>query len=194
MQDNIIRLPRPDTGGTVSVEEALHRRRSHRSFQSRALTLKQLSQLLWAATAAPSAGATYPLDIFVVAGARTVENFDAGVYQYLGEQSLGLHAEGDKRAALARAALGQEFVERAPVDLVIVATYERTTGRYGRRGQRYVNIEVGHVGQNIYLQAEALGLGTVAVGAFEDSAVSRVLELPSATVPLYIMPVGYVGV
>lgn len=190
MPDNVITLPRPETGGTVSVEEALHRRRSRRSFQPRALTLKQLSQLLWAAAASPSAGATYPLDIFVVAGIGCVDDLEAGVYQYLGEQSLGLHAEGDRRVSLARAALGQDFVANAPVSLVIAATYERTTSRYGKRGQRYVHIEVGHVGENVYLQAEALGLGTVAVGAFEDIAVSRVIELPSAMLPLYIMPVG----
>jgi len=194
MHDAIVPLPRPETGGTVSVEEALFRRRSHRSFQPKMLTLQQLSQLLWAASASPSAGATYPLDIFVVVGTKCVENLDAAVYQYLGEESLGLHAEGDRRDSLARAALGQDFVAKAPASIVIAATYERTTTRYGKRGQRYVHIEVGHVGQNVYLQAEALRLGTVAVGAFEDSAVARVLELPSAMLPLYIMPVGYVGV
>jgi SagB-type dehydrogenase family enzyme len=119
---------------------------------------------------------------------------EPAVYQYLGEYSLGLHAEGDRREPLARAALGQDFVAKAPVSIAVAATYERTTARYGGRGQRYVHIEVGHVGQNVYLQAEALGLGTVAVGAFEDAAVSRVLELPSAMLPLYIMPVGHVGV
>jgi SagB-type dehydrogenase family enzyme len=192
--ENVISLPRPETGGTVSVEEALHRRRSRRSFQPRALTLKHLSQLLWAAGAAPSAGATYPLDIFVVVGRSCVEKLEPGVYQYLGEQSLGLHAEGDQRVPLSRAAFRQDFVAQAPISLVIAATYERTTGRYGKRGQRYVDIEVGHVGENVYLQAEAIGLGTVAVGAFEDNAVARVVELPSSMIPLYIMPVGYVAV
>ena len=194
MQDSVITLPRPETGGTVSVQEAVHRRRSHRSFQPENLNLRHLSQLLWAASTGPSAGATYPLDIFAVVGNRCVENLEPAVYQYLGEHSLGLHADGDRREPLARAALGQHFVAKAPVSIVFAATYERTTARYGRRGQRYVHIEVGHVGQNVYLQAEALGLGTVAVGAFEDAAVSRVLELPSAMLPLYIMPVGYVGV
>jgi len=194
MQDGVIALPRAETGGAISVEEALHRRQSHRSFQPENLTLRQLSQLLWAASTGPSAGATYPIDIFAVVGARRVENLEPAIYQYLGEHSLGLHAEGDRREPLARAALGQDFVAKAPMSIVFAATYERTTARYGRRGQRYVHIEVGHAGQNVYLQAEALGLGTVAVGAFEDAAVSRVLELPSAMLPLYIMPVGHVGV
>jgi SagB-type dehydrogenase family enzyme len=194
MQDGVIALPRAETGGAISVEEAVYRRQSHRSFQPENLTLRQLSQLLWAASTGPSAGATYPIDIFVVVGTRCVENLEPAVYQYLGEHSLGLHAEGDRREPLARAALGQDFVAKAPMSIVFAATYERTTARYGRRGQRYVHIEVGHAGQNVYLQAEALGLGTVAVGAFEDAAVSRVLELPSAMLPLYIMPVGHVGV
>ena len=194
MSDNVITLPRPETGGNVSIEEALHRRRSRRSFQPRALTLKQLSQLLWAASSAPSAGATYPLDIFVVAGVECVKDLEPGIYHYLGEQSLGLHADGDRREALAQAALRQEFISNAPVSIVIAATYERTTSRYGTRGQRYVHIEVGHVGENVYFQAEAIGLGTVAVGAFEDNAVARVIELPSSMLPLYILPVGYVAV
>jgi SagB-type dehydrogenase family enzyme len=172
----------------------LHRRRSRRSFQPRALTLKQLSQLLWAASSAPSAGATYPLDIFVVAGIGCVQDFEPGVYHYLGEQSLGLHAEGDRRVSLAQAALRQEFISNAPISIVVAATYERTTSRYGKRGQQYVHMEAGHVGENVYFQAEALGLGTVAVGAFEDNAVARVIELPSSMLPLYILPVGYVAV
>jgi SagB-type dehydrogenase family enzyme len=193
MQDSVIKLPRPETGGKVSVEEALHRRRSRRTFQQRELTLRQVSQLLWAAAASPSAGATYPLDIFLVAGAGCVKDLEPGVYHYLGEQSLGLHAEGDRRESLARAALRQEFISNAPISLVVAATYERTTSRYGKRGQRYVHMEVGHVGENVYLQADALGLGTVAVGAFEDNAVARVIEMPSSMLPLYILPVGYVA-
>jgi SagB-type dehydrogenase family enzyme len=194
MSDSVITLPRPETGGTVSVEEALHHRRSRRSFQPRALTLKQLSQLLWAATAAPSAGATYPLDIFVVTGVECVKGLEPGVYHYLGEQSLGLHAEGDKRASLVQAAHRQEFISKAPISIVVAATYERTTSRYGKRGRQYVHMEAGHVGENVYLEAGALGLGTVAVGAFEDNAVARAIELPSSMFPLYILPVGYVAV
>ena len=94
------------------------------------------------------------------------------------------------RLELARAALDQEFIYEAPVDIVICAIYERTTLGYGNRGERYVHIEVGHAGQNIYLQAEALGLATVAIGAFNDEQVRQVLRLDRQTKPLYIMPVG----
>jgi SagB-type dehydrogenase family enzyme len=94
------------------------------------------------------------------------------------------------RLNLARAALGQEFVDEAPVDIVICAIYERTTRGYGARGERYVHMEVGHAGQNIYLQATALGLATVAIGAFHDEAVREVLKLEKQYRPLYIMPVG----
>jgi SagB-type dehydrogenase family enzyme len=93
---------------------------------------------------------------------------------------------------LAGASLNQNFIADAPLVIVIAAEYQRTTKRYGERGIRYVHIEVGHVGQNIYLQAESLGLGTLAVGAFYDEEVARVLNLPEAHEPLYVMPVGYV--
>ncbi len=161
----------------------------------------QLSQILWAAQgitnslrkrrAVPSAGATYPLEIFVVCGRNSVEGIDAGIYHYdLARHSLTQHHKGDARIELATAALDQEFIYEAPVDIVICAEYERTLSRYGHRGERYVHIEVGHAGQNIYLQATALGLATVAIGAFNDEQVSEVLRLDKQYKPLYIMPVG----
>lgn len=201
-QGKEISLPPPTLKGSVSLEEAIKGRRSRRSFRARPLTLSQISQLLWAAQAvtedggfkraAPSAGATYPLDVYLVVGEKKVDGLQAGVYHYLvHEHALRFLTRGDIRKDLAEACLGQMFIASAPIILTITAEYARTTGRYGERGIRYVHMEVGHVGQNIYLQAEALGLGTVAIGAFYDQAVSRVLHLPGGHEPLYIMPVGY---
>lgn len=172
-----------------------------RDFIPESLSQSQLSQTLWAAQGitdssrrsrtAPSAGATYPLEIFVVCGGNGVREIDEGIYQYnMDSHSLTLHRKGDVRSDLAKAALGEESIYQAPVDIVICAEYERTLRRYGRRGERYVHMEVGHAGQNIYLQVTALGLATVAVGAFDDERVREVLGLDKQYKPLYIMPVG----
>lgn len=199
---NTISLPAPNLKGTVSVEEAIQRRRSKRNFENRSLTKEQLSQMVWCAQgitatngpkrAAPSAGATYPLDLYVVVGETTCGDIPAGIYRYLPEDhALKLHLAGDRRQALATAALGQDFIARAPLVMIITANYPRTTGRYGKRGTRYVDMEAGHAGENVHLQAEAVGLGSCMVGAFDDAAVSAVLSLPMEHEPLYIMPVGY---
>jgi SagB-type dehydrogenase family enzyme len=150
--------------------------------------------------AAPSAGATYPLEVFVFVGDQCIivseveeasEELQAGVYHYEpNSHSLSLYTSGDSRPDLARAALDEEFIAKAPVDIVICALYHRTSYRYGKRGERYVHIEVGHVGENIHLQAVALGLSTVEVGAFNDEAVAKVLGVEEQIRPLYIMPVG----
>ena len=202
MNGQRIELPEPILKGDTSVEEAIGRRRSRRSFAERALTLRQVSQLLWSAQgatgergrlrAAPSAGATYPLEVLVAVGDGGVERLPAGIYRYVSsDHSLMKMAEGDARARVARAALEQESLAAAPVDILIAADYRRTTRRYGERGVRYVHMEAGHVGQNIYLQAEALGLATVAVGAFEDEKVAAAFGLPDELKPLYLMPVGH---
>ena len=169
-----------------------------REYVDKPLTLFKVSQLLWAAQgitsrdgkrAAPSAGATYPIELYLVAG--MVEGLEPGVYHYIPENhSLRLVFTGDVRAELMEACLGQSWVGDAPVSIVICAVYERTTARYGERGIRYVHIEVGCVCENIYLEATALVLGTVAVGAFYDDQVSRVLDLPAEVKPLLVMPVG----
>jgi len=141
--------------------------------------------------AVPSAGATYPLEIFVVCGQNSIEEIEDGIYHYdIAHHSLTLHHKGDVRFELARVALDEEMIYQAPVDIIICALYERTTLHYGSRGERYVHIEVGHAGQNIYLQATALGLATVAIGAFYDEQVRQVLRLDKQYKPLYIMPVG----
>lgn len=202
-QPTQVYLPRPDQKGIMPLEEAIARRKSIRNFTSHPISQSQLSQILWAAQGAnkaswnrtvPSAGATYPLEILVVCGANCIEKIDEGIYHYdTDNHSLKLYHRGDVRLELARAALDQEYIYEAPVDIIICAIYERTTRRYGARGERYVHIEVGHAGQNIYLQATALGLGTVAIGAFYDESVREVLRLEKQYRPLYIMPVGRPG-
>ncbi len=198
-----IELPQPDTEGRTPVEEAIASRRSRRRFTTAALSIEQLAQLLWSAQgvtgeagrrAAPSAGATYPMEVLVAVGEGTVGDLSAGVYHYLpARHALEPVVEGDVRRQAATAALGQDFVAAAPAVLLIAADYERTRPRYGERAGRYVEMEAGHVGQNVYLQAEALGLGTVAVGAFRDEQVARVFGLPRGLAPLYLMPVGHPG-
>ncbi|MGQ9707885.1 MAG: SagB/ThcOx family dehydrogenase [bacterium] len=196
--DSVVKLPAPDTVGKLTVEQALWRRRSVRSYTNVPLTLSEVGQLLWAAQGktgktygrtAPSAGATYPMEIFLVAG--KVSGLDSGVYQYLvDEHGLRQVKPGDMRDELAGAALGQTCIKTAPAVIVLGAEYKRTTGRYGERGIRYVHIEAGHIGQNVSLECVALGLGTVMIGAFHDSAVKSVLGVKYE--PLYIMPVGQV--
>jgi SagB-type dehydrogenase family enzyme len=196
-----IYLPPSSQKGSVSLEETIARRRSVRDFTPEPISQAQLSQILWAAQGTsdtweklrtvPSAGATYPLEIFVACGRNGVEAIDDGVYHYnIDSHSLTRHYAGDVRLELARAALDEESIYEAPVDIVICALYERTSMRYGTRGERYVHMEVGHAGQNIYLQAAALGLVTVAIGAFHDEPVRQVLRLDKQYRPLYIMPVG----
>ena len=196
-----IQLPQPIKRGTLSLEGAIARRRSVRDFLSESLTFSQLSQLLWAGQgitdsskhnrAAASAGATYPLELFIVSGSDGVEGLAGGIYHYdVDNHCLNLHYSGDIRAELASVALGQECIYQAPIDIVICAEYERTVMRYGPRGVRYIHMEIGHAGQNIYLEAVALGLATVAIGAFNDEQVREVLRLDKQVKPLYIMPVG----
>jgi SagB-type dehydrogenase family enzyme len=191
-----IGLPFPRNKSAVSVEEAISLRSSIREYKDEALTQEEMSQLLWAAQGmmqrksgrtAPSAGALYPLEIYLVVS--KVKSLGPGVYHYRPqEHSLVKIESGDRRSALFNASLRQSPIKNAPVSLVICAKYQRTTQKYGERGSRYVYIEVGHVGQNIYLQAEALGLATVAIGAFDDEAVKKVLGVKEE--PIYIMPLG----
>ena len=194
----VIELPEPRLTGDTSVEEALSTRRSIREYRDEPLTLSDVSQLLWAAQGitdkrgfrtAPSAGALYPLELYLVAG--NVTDIPAGIYKYSPyKHNLTRIVDGDKRDELAAAALGQECVRRCSAAIVFSAVYERTTGKYGKRGIRYVHIEVGHAAENLHLQAVSLNLGTVAVGAFFDDEVKQIMNLPEDEEPLYIMPVG----
>ena len=197
-----VKLPQAQAKGKMSLEETIARRRSRRSYSSKELTLEQVAQIVWCAQgttevrgakrASPSAGATYPLEVFLAVGKGGVKGMEEGLYRYVpSEHALEQTGDSDVRGSVAAAALNQRFLAEAPVDVLIAADYKRTTRRYGKRGIRYVHIEVGHVGENIYLQAEALGLGTVAVGAFDDDDVAKAFDLPSNLVPLYLMPIGY---
>jgi SagB-type dehydrogenase family enzyme len=189
-----IKLPKPKEKGFISIEEALHKRRSVRDYKKGPLGLEQISQLLWAASGknlyrrtAPSAGATYPLETYLVVG--EVEGLKPGIYYYdYSSHSLERIKDQDIRNRLSQAALGQGMIEKASIDIIIAADYGRTTSYYGQRGIRYVHMEVSHVAQNIFLQANALSLGTVMIGAFEDKQVKDVLGIKED--PLYIIPVG----
>jgi SagB-type dehydrogenase family enzyme len=194
----IITLPEPAYDGDTSVEEALLGRRSVREYGAKAVTLQQLGQLLWAAQGitgtggkrtAPSAGGLYPLEVYVVAG--NVEGIEQGIYRYRpATHDLAKMVDGDMREALVEAALDQIYVKQAALDIVITAVYARTTGKYGDRGKTYVHMEAGHAAENICLEAVALKLGTVTIGAFEDDRVKKVLTCPEDEVPLYVLPVG----
>ncbi len=193
-----IKLPDPELTGEQSVELLLQQRRSVRSYKKLSLNLAEVGQLLWSAQGvsdkqglrtSPSAGALYPLKLFVVVG--DVNELSAGIYQYNPEEhSLLKTANGDLRKLLQKAALNQSCIGDAAIIFVFTAIYQRTTWKYGKRGVRYVHMEVGHAGQNLFLQAEALDLGTVVVGAFDDDEVREVLNLDSDIQPLSLMPVG----
>ncbi len=192
-----IPLPEPVREGEVSLEATLNQRRSVRDFGDEPLTVAQVGQLLWAAQGitrggrrtAPSAGALYPLELYLAAG--DVEGLAAGLYRYRpAEHELRKVVRGDLREALAEAALGQEQIEEAPAVIVTAAVVERTAAKYGQRAVRYVHMEVGAAAENVYLQATALGLGTVYVGAFNDMRVKRLLGLPADERPFALLPVG----
>ncbi|MFW5895874.1 MAG: SagB/ThcOx family dehydrogenase [archaeon] len=205
-KDDPFALPRPrTTGAGTSVATAIADRRSRREYGTDPLTSGELGQLLWAAQgiternlgavdfrSAPSAGATYPLEVFVIVGDPGVVDLDPGIYHYdPQEHGLDRLETGNVQAALQRLAIDQEWVGAAAIDIVITGIDERTTQRYGERGRlRYVPIEAGHVGQNIYLQAEALDLATVAIGAFRDERLRELIGVAENHRPLCIYPVG----
>ena len=191
---DIITLPAPVREGRMSLEEAISRRHSVREFTKEPLNERELAQLLWTAQgitrregyrAAPSAGALYPLELYVAT--------PDGFYHYRPrEHQLKRLADRDLRPALYRAGLEQEQLREAPAVFVIAAVYERTSQKYGQaRTPRYVHMEAGHAAQNLLLEAVALGLGSVPVGAFHDDEVRRVLSLPTNHRPIYLLPVGH---
>ncbi|MBC8400590.1 MAG: SagB/ThcOx family dehydrogenase [Candidatus Marinimicrobia bacterium] len=194
-----IKLPKPKYDSNTSVEHALLERRSVRMYKDEPLTLIEVSQLLWAVQGitdssrgfrtAPSAGALYPLDVYVVIG--NVVGVTKGVYKYKPyEHELVKVRNGNVRDELTIAALGQTWVGESAIVIVFSAVYERTTQKYGNRGIRYVHMEAGHAAQNVYLQSVPLNLGTVVVGAFEDEEVRKILNMSDEEQPLYIVPVG----
>ena len=195
----LIELPMPQIKGNVSLEESIALRRSVRDFADEPLSLKELSQLLWAGQgmtdqsrglrAAPSAGALYPLELIVVA--KNVEGLKPGAYRYVPQKhALRLIKSGELSPALARAGLGQHSISEAPAVILINGIYARTTIKYGERGTRYVHIEVGCSLENMLLQAVALNLGAVVVGAFDDDEIKQVTGSGKSEQPLALICVG----
>lgn len=197
--NNAIVLPEPRHESSVSLEGAIAGRRSVREYSSASVTLEELSQLLWAAQgitgafrglrAAPSAGETYPMEVYAAVG--RVDGLEAGLYRYIpGEHRLETVATEDSRGALNDAGFNQGALEDPPLVIGITGVVQRTADRFGEGSERYVVLEAGHVSQNIYLQAYALGLGTVALVAFAAEPVSATLGLAEGESPIYLMPVG----
>jgi SagB-type dehydrogenase family enzyme len=197
-----VALPRPETESDTSLEAAIANRRSRREYGDQSLERDDLGQLLWSAQgitdrasghrAAPSAGALYPLELYVVVGDPGVEGLDSGVYRYRpASHDLAQIGTENVQPELRRAALDQEGVADAAIDIVVCAVDERTTRKYGKRGERrYVPMEAGHVGENVYLQAESRSLATVTIGAFGDERVRNLVGAPADQRPLYVIPVG----
>jgi SagB-type dehydrogenase family enzyme len=203
-----IKLPHPRTSGDQSFEEILSNRRSRRQFQTSSLSLSEISQILWAAyglkelenskrndgkpnRTCPSAGALFPLKIYLMAG--SIMDIPSGFYHFIpDEHALRLIHNKDLREDFYNTAYPREMIRVAPASLVYIAIESKVQERYGERGrQRYIPMDIGHSAQNVYLQAEALGLGTCAIGAFDDEGIVRVLGLPAEEIPMYVMPVGY---
>lgn len=186
-------LPAPNLDGTASLELVLSLRRSVREFTAEPLRRDQIGQLLWAGQGitgpgdlrtAPSAGARYPLDLYTV-GANEVLHYVPHGHR------ADVRASRDLRPDLADAALGQDAVRDAPTVVVIAASPSRTASRYGARTDDYVRLEAGHVAQNILLEATAIGLGAVPIGAFDRNRVRDLLALARDQVVIYLIPVGH---
>ena len=202
-KENFMELPVPKLDGSMSLERTIQRRRTIRAFnRHKAMSKEQYSQLMWAAQgitdiggfkrASPSAGALYPIDIYGVIGHTGVQGMDAGVYHYLPKNhSIYLMHKGDVLKELAEAALSQMWMAEAPVNIIITAEYSRITRKYRDRGIRYALMEAGNISQNIFLQAEGVGLKAGIIGAFRDELVSNIIKTPTSHEPLLIMPVGF---
>ena len=198
-----IELSPPETDGSTSVESAIATRASRRSFSDEPVAIEDVAQLLWAAQgithdrdefamrAAPSAGATYPLVVFIEVAPGGCDELDPGLYRYDPvDHVLTPEIEGDIHDDVTAAALGQPVVSGAPVTVVLAAEYERTRREYPDHGTRYVHMEVGHAAQNVHLSCEARGLNSCPVGAFTDEELASALDLTDRLDPLYLIPVG----
>ena len=196
------RLPKPRLRGEASLEELIGKRRTVREFAPTPLTLRQLSQVLWAAQgitnrengfrAVPSAGALYPLELYVACGENSVKGLNGGLWRYdPKEHSIVQAGTLDRRKLIALHSHHQMWAAAAPITLVIACEYARTTKKYGERGVSYVHYEAGNASQNVYLQAEALGLCTAIIGAFSNRDVKAAMALPESQEPLLLMPLGY---
>jgi len=194
-----MKLPNPKFVGTMSVEECMSKRRSTRSFSKRKLNWDEIGQLLWAGQGitlkfdhgphtlrtSPSAGATFPMELYIV--------MNKGLFHYIPQDhAVDLITDQDLTNGLNEACYQQECVSTASVNFIICAIEERIFPRYGERGLRYIDMEAGHIAQNIHLQAVALNLGSVPVGAFDESVAKIALSsfFPQNTNPVYILSVG----
>ena len=199
---NTVVLPQPDATGKITLEKAIKERKSIREYKKDTLKLKALGQLLWAAQgithntilrAAPSAGALYPLELYIVA--QNVENLEPGVYKYVIREHSIIKIKNQKEQVkpsteLCDACLEQSCIQHAPCALVMCGVFSKTEAKYGAQAQKYVHMEVGCVAQNIYLQTGALELGTVFVGAFDEKTVAQIIGAKNNEVPLCVMPIG----
>ena len=193
-ENKTINLPEPKYVGKMTLEESIARRRSERSFLPNELTMEQISQLLWAAQgitdktwgfrAAPSSGSLYPLTLYIMK--------KDGIFKYIpdGHKLVQISNE-DRRPSIVRASLAQTFISEAPLVIVVCGNFRITEAKYGQRAYRYLNMEVGHAAENIHLQAVAMGMVSVPVGAFWDDVVAKTLDLPDTQDPFYLIPVGY---
>ncbi|MBI5680401.1 MAG: SagB/ThcOx family dehydrogenase [Methanobacterium sp.] len=197
-------LPNPKFTGSMSVEQAIHDRRSVRKYTNESLTLNDVSQLLWAAygvteasknfKTVPSGGHTYPLEIYLIVGNGSVKGLDSGFYHYVPQNhSLEKILDGDLREKFAKASHNQLWIKEAPVNIVITGNDDKMMNKYkdNKLSIRFVDIEAGHSGQNIYLQAQAMNLATVAIGSFYEDQVINILHLPSNERIIYSFPVGH---
>jgi len=189
-------LPAPQTSGGEGLRTVLEVRRSIREYTGGVVTLQELSQLLWAGQGvtnasgyrtAPSAGALFPMELYVVA--ERVEGLEPGLYHYrIGEHSLGLVRSGSFGSELQEIAVGQDMVGAAALCLVVMGVVPRTEEKYGERAEQYVLLEGGAVVQNVLLEVTAAGLGAVFVGAFDDAEAQAFVGTDA--MPIAIVPVG----
>jgi SagB-type dehydrogenase family enzyme len=192
-----VTLPAAKITGTVPVEKALKERRSVRAFAPGPLTLEEVGQLCWAAQGvtddkghrtAPSAMATYPLELYVIAG--EVTGLPAGIYHYEpATHSLTLRSAGDQRAAFREKVARQDWIATVPAIFVISGVPEKM-GRMQDRGSQFLAVEVGLAAQGFFLQETALGLGSTFVGGFDPAGARTALGLPTTEDVIAVLPVG----
>jgi SagB-type dehydrogenase family enzyme len=186
--------------GGVPVELAISSRRSERRFTGKVMSAVELSHILYYACgitdrrdgfrAAPSAGATYPIEVYPII--NNIEDFTTGVYRYaIVDHQLEIVHEGDFRRDIIRAAIGQSYLGEANAILVLSAVFFRTQRQYGERSDRYILLEAGHIAQNACLIATSMGLGSCVVGAFDDAAFNRLIGADGRNESvLYLIAVG----
>ncbi|MDD5317657.1 MAG: SagB/ThcOx family dehydrogenase [Candidatus ainarchaeum sp.] len=192
-----IKLPLPSHSGPA-VEAAIKSRRSIRSYSPESLSLQELSELLFAAQgvtggegfrAAPSAGALYPLTLYVQP--NRVEGASCGIYRYEpSTHSLELAREGDYSAAVSEAAYSQQSATEAAAVIVFAADFSAMEAKYGARAEDFVLTEAGHASENLLLEAVSLGLGAVPLGYINQAAFNELLLLGPTERAIYVNCVG----